>query len=201
MERQLLANRHWRLRAGVMIVTQLQPSIEGTMQSGPFLRSRIQNLRKLGIREDEAVTHGVSSKGPWVMSSSQAVHEALSLTGPATQAQSENRLAGQGLVSLFTIWQKFTARNLTVRCGPARRVVCEGPRSNPGPYPDSCSPLSCGRDGSMNPDGGVHRGFEGNMYFIVRFRRSDPKRCTKKATSIAPMKTIASRPIITAGIS
>ena len=75
-----------------------------------FLRSRIQNLRKLGIREDEAVTHGVSSKGPWVMSSSQAVHEALSLTGPATQAQSENGLAGQGLVSLFTIWQKFTAR-------------------------------------------------------------------------------------------
>ena len=36
--------------------------------------------------------------------------EALSLTGPATQAQSENGLAGQGLVSLFTIWQKFTAR-------------------------------------------------------------------------------------------
>ncbi len=64
------------------------------------VRTRIQNLLKLGVRKDEAVTHGVSSKGPWVMSSSQAVHEALSL----------KYLAGQGLVSLFTIWQKLTAR-------------------------------------------------------------------------------------------
>jgi len=64
------------------------------------VRTRIQNLLKLGIRKDEAVTHGVSSKGPWVMSSSQAVHEALSL----------EYLKGQGLVSLFTIWQKLTAR-------------------------------------------------------------------------------------------
>ena len=74
------------------------------------VRTRIQNLLKLGIRKDEAVTHGISSKGRWLMSSSQAVHEALSLTGPATQAQSENGLAGQGLVSLLTIWQKLTAR-------------------------------------------------------------------------------------------
>ena len=74
------------------------------------VRTRIQNLLKLGIRKDEAVTHGVSSKGPWVMSSSQAVHEALSLAGPAAQARSQNSLKGQGLVSLFTIWQKLTAR-------------------------------------------------------------------------------------------
>ena len=36
MERQLLADRHWRLRAGVMVDTELQPSIEGTMQCGPL---------------------------------------------------------------------------------------------------------------------------------------------------------------------
>jgi len=64
------------------------------------VRTRIQNLLKLGVRKDEAVTHGVSSKGPWVMSSSQAVHEALSL----------EYLKGQGLANLFTIWQKLTAR-------------------------------------------------------------------------------------------
>ena len=64
-------------------------------------RTRIRNLRKLGIKEDEAVTHGCSSKGPWVMSSSQAVHEALSIA----------YLTQEGLVSLLTIWQKLTARN------------------------------------------------------------------------------------------
>ena len=66
------------------------------------VRTRIQNLRKLGIREDEAVTRGVSSKSPWVLSSSQAVHEALSL----------DYLAGQGLASLLTIWQKLTAKEM-----------------------------------------------------------------------------------------
>jgi RNA-directed DNA polymerase len=64
------------------------------------VRTRIQNLLKLGIRKDEAVTHGSSSKGPWVMSSSQAVHEALSL----------EYLKGQGLANLFTIWEKLTVR-------------------------------------------------------------------------------------------
>jgi len=44
------------------------------------------------------------------MSSSQAVHEALSLAGPAAQARSQNSLKGQGLANLFTIWQKLTAR-------------------------------------------------------------------------------------------
>jgi hypothetical protein len=40
-------------------------------------------------------------KGPWVMSSSRAVHAALTT----------DYLTGQGLVSLLTIWQKLTARN------------------------------------------------------------------------------------------
>ncbi len=48
----------------------------------------------------QAVIHGISSKGPLEMSSSHAVHEALSL----------DYLTGQGVVSLFTIWQKLTAR-------------------------------------------------------------------------------------------
>lgn len=63
-------------------------------------RTRIAKLKKLGIREKEAVTHGVSSKGPWVMSSSQAVHEALSVA----------YLQESGLASLLEIWSKLTAK-------------------------------------------------------------------------------------------
>ena len=63
-------------------------------------RTRIANLRQLGVRRDQAVTHGMSSKGAWVMSSSQAVHEALSIA----------YLTQTGLASLLAIWQKLTAR-------------------------------------------------------------------------------------------
>ena len=66
-------------------------------------RTRIKNLRKLGVREEEAVTHGVSSKGPWVMSSSQAVHQALSVAY-FTQA---------GLASLITLWSQLAPQNRT----------------------------------------------------------------------------------------
>ena len=65
-------------------------------------RTRIANLRKLGIREGKAVTHGCSSKGPWTLSSSRAVHEALSL----------EYLAHDGLPSLLTIWQARTAKEM-----------------------------------------------------------------------------------------
>lgn len=65
-------------------------------------RTRIANLRRLGDKEDEAVTHGCSRKGPWTMSSSRAVHEALSV----------EHLTHEGLVSLFTIWQTLTAKDL-----------------------------------------------------------------------------------------
>jgi len=54
----------------------------------------------MGIQEDEAVTHGCSSKGPWVMSSSRAVHEALSI----------EHLTSEGLASLLTIPRSLTAR-------------------------------------------------------------------------------------------
>ena len=66
------------------------------------VRTRIANLRQLGVTEDEAVTHGCSRKGPWTLSSSKAVHEALSL----------DYLAHEGLASLFTIWQTLTAKDL-----------------------------------------------------------------------------------------
>ena len=67
---------------------------------GPW--TRIANLRRLGVKEDDAVTHGCSRRGPWVMSSSRAVHEALSL----------EHLTHEGLVSLLTFWQTLTAKDL-----------------------------------------------------------------------------------------
>jgi hypothetical protein len=56
---------------------------------------------KLGIAEHEAFTHGMSSKGPWVLSSSQAVHQALSTA----------LLEERGLPSLLGIWTKLTAKS------------------------------------------------------------------------------------------
>jgi RNA-directed DNA polymerase len=66
-------------------------------------RTRIAALRKLGIGEHEAITHGMSSKGPWVLSSSQAVHQALSTA----------LLEERGLPSLLAIWTKLTAKSRT----------------------------------------------------------------------------------------
>ena len=66
-------------------------------------RTRVAALRKLGVREHEAWTHGMSSKGPWVMSSSQAVHQALSTA----------LLEERGLPSLLGIWTTLTARKRT----------------------------------------------------------------------------------------
>jgi hypothetical protein len=61
--------------------------------------------------ETAAFTHGMSSKGPWVLSSSQAVHQALSTA----------LLEKRGLPSLLGIWiwTKLTAKNRTASCGPA----------------------------------------------------------------------------------
>ena len=58
---------------------------------------------ELGIREHEAVTHGISSKGPWVLSASQAVHQALSV----------DYLSARGLASLLEIWTKLAAKKRT----------------------------------------------------------------------------------------
>jgi RNA-directed DNA polymerase len=69
-------------------------------------RTRVGNLLRLGIRQREALTHGSSSKGPWVMSSSRAVHMALSV----------DYLTQQGLVSLLAIWQKLASKGRTALC-------------------------------------------------------------------------------------
>jgi RNA-directed DNA polymerase len=64
-------------------------------------RTRVAALLKLGIPEHEADTHGMSSKGPWVLSSSQAVHQALSTA----------LLEERGFPSLLGIWTKPTAKS------------------------------------------------------------------------------------------
>ena len=93
-------------------------------------RTRAANLMKLGVPEHEAYTHGMSSKGPWVLSSSQAVHQALSTA----------LLEEWGLPSLLAIWTKLTAKesNRLVRtrmlwwCG-------RGPGATRAPIPIDCS--------------------------------------------------------------
>ena len=66
-------------------------------------RTRIANLKRLGVGAKEATTHGASSKGPWVMSSSEAVHQALS----------NDYLSASGLPSLLEIWNKLAAKKRT----------------------------------------------------------------------------------------
>jgi len=66
-------------------------------------QTKIRNLLKLGIAKDQATSHGNSGKGPWLMSSSRAVHQALSLT----------YLHGEGLASLLEIWSKFASKRRT----------------------------------------------------------------------------------------
>ena len=66
-------------------------------------RTRIRNLLKLGVPKREAITHGCSSKGPWVMSSSEAVHKALSL----------DYLKRIGVASLLEIWTKLASKRRT----------------------------------------------------------------------------------------
>lgn len=66
-------------------------------------RTRIANLKRLGVGAEEAITHGASSKGPWVMSSSEAVHQALS----------NDYLSESGLPSLLEIWSKLAAKKRT----------------------------------------------------------------------------------------
>jgi RNA-directed DNA polymerase len=67
------------------------------------LRTRVRNLLQLSFRKREALTHGSSSKGSWVMSSIRAAHMALSM----------EYLARQGLVSLLAIWTKLASRYRT----------------------------------------------------------------------------------------
>jgi RNA-directed DNA polymerase len=63
-------------------------------------KTKVSNLLRLGVTKDEAYSHGNSSKGPWLMSYSHAVHQALSVA----------YLAEDGLPSLFEIWTKFASK-------------------------------------------------------------------------------------------
>lgn len=63
-------------------------------------QTKVRNLLRLGVANDEAYSHGNSSKGPWLMSSSHAVHQALSVA----------YLAEDGLPSLLEIWTKFASK-------------------------------------------------------------------------------------------
>ena len=77
------------------------------------VRTRIKKLIKLGMPHDEAISHGCSGRGPWVMSKSAAMHIALGV----------DYLRQQGLVSLEEIWSKFAWKRGTAGCGPACPVV------------------------------------------------------------------------------
>jgi RNA-directed DNA polymerase len=58
-------------------------------------RTRIAKLRKLGVRSlESAIKHGISSKGPWVMAKTEAMHFAI------TTAYLEE----QGLARLEDLW-------------------------------------------------------------------------------------------------
>jgi RNA-directed DNA polymerase len=67
------------------------------------VRTRIRMLLKLGVRRDEAFSHGSSGRGPWVMSSSAAMHVAISI----------DYLTKQGLARLEEIWSKFASKKRT----------------------------------------------------------------------------------------
>ena len=64
------------------------------------VRTRVKMLLKLGVRRDEAISHGCSGRGPWVMSSIAAVHVALNIED----------LTRQGLPNLEEIWRKFASK-------------------------------------------------------------------------------------------
>ena len=63
-------------------------------------RTRIANLMNLGVRKREAIMHGISSKGPWVLSKTEAMHIAITV----------DYLRKQGLVSLEELWTKFAPK-------------------------------------------------------------------------------------------
>ena len=77
------------------------------------VRTRIKKLIQLGMPHDEAISHGCSGRGPWVMSKSAAMHIALGV----------DYLQQTGLASLEEIWNGFASKRRTAGCGPACPVV------------------------------------------------------------------------------
>ena len=60
-------------------------------------RTRIQKLKQLGVRPDEANSHGNSRKGPWRMSKTLAI----------SMAMTNQLLTDQGLLNLADLWSEL----------------------------------------------------------------------------------------------
>jgi RNA-directed DNA polymerase len=63
-------------------------------------KTKIRKLLSLGVRLDEAISHGCSRKGPWRMSGSRAIQTGMPVTW----------LTERGLLSLEEIWIRFAPK-------------------------------------------------------------------------------------------
>ena len=63
-------------------------------------KTKIRKLLQLGIRAEEAISHGCARKGPWRMSGSRAVQMAMSIEW----------LTERGLLSLEDLWNRFAPK-------------------------------------------------------------------------------------------
>ena len=63
-------------------------------------KTKIRKLLQLGIRPDEAISHGCSRKGPWRMSGSRAIQMGMSVEW----------LTERGLLSLGDLWTRFAPK-------------------------------------------------------------------------------------------
>ena len=63
-------------------------------------KTKIRKLLSLGVRPDEAISHGCSRKGPWRMSGSRALQMGMSITW----------LTDRGLISLEDLWNRFAPK-------------------------------------------------------------------------------------------
>jgi len=65
--------------------------------------TRIRNLKQLGVRPEEAISHGNSRKGPWRMSRSLAI----------SMAMTTQWLTEIGLFSLSKAWKELASKRRT----------------------------------------------------------------------------------------
>jgi len=63
-------------------------------------KTKIRKLLSLGVRPDEAISHGCSRKGPWRMSGSRALQMGMSIAW----------LTDRGLISLEDLWNRFAPK-------------------------------------------------------------------------------------------
>jgi hypothetical protein len=72
-------------------------------------RTRIRKLKQLGVRHDEAYSHGNSRKGPWRLAMSLAI----------SMAMTTQWLTDLGLFNLSTRWIELAPVRRTAQCGSA----------------------------------------------------------------------------------